>query len=289
MPSVKPFKKPTYFRSQHKDRAVHLDHIALAERYEQIHSNPDLSPVGKAKQWAQAAAELYKRHRGTETAQLKALAQLEAEGEARMGRAFSVSGDMIQREMDQKIFDRAASDPAVRTQLWRELTDGNRNDARTVRLRKMALALDPILTGLSDAHLNLIRLRLDPELPNEVRDLQVKALELDRELADTRALLTAIRESVRREDFEQLGVVGKPIGQWTAEERARYAEQVGMDRFREELYADLLFATELSGPVPANHLVDSEGRAAAANAAEQHPDLKDFFVPQPSDDKAVSA
>src|SRR5690606_41098034 len=101
-----------------------------------------------------------------------------------------------------------------RKQFMDRVLDASDTSERTAELRRYILNSDPMLTGFSDAAMNLLRLRLQPSLPQEVHQIENKMAVLREELRDTDLVMQAIQQSVDREDFEALGVIGKPMNEW---------------------------------------------------------------------------
>jgi hypothetical protein len=266
MPTKSKFRAPT-FAPFKKDRS----YVQLAAEAEQavaaIYADPNLSETGKAKAVAKALAPAYKTLRGVQNALRKRAPELEAEMEKLTGRAFSITMDAFHREQTMELAREMRRDPALRQRVLNRLIDERDQAPNTVELRKFFVHLDPMLSGLTDATVNLMRLRLQPSLPQEAQQIENKMAVLREELRDTALVMEAIQQSVHREDFEELGVVGKPMSEWTPEERAEYLAKHGQDAFGADLYADLQFSRGLRGDAPEGQ--QPEGHREALDAEER--------------------
>lgn len=272
--------RPPRLRAADTTRRTYTIKDALVAESKKIDENNLLSPEGKLRARGEKFEPLYREIRGIRDAGRRRLAELEREHESLIGKSYSVRADAARREMMAELVREGRRDPAIGAKIRERVSDRSRTDEDTQELRRYMLQLDPLLSGLSEPHLQLIRMALEPTLPKQVNDIRIRAREIDTDIEDAEALMAAIASSVSREQFEELGVVGKPMSAWSPEERAAYFEKVGPDAFRADLEADMRFDRELDfGATPTSQAVDAEGRQLGAEKALNDPQNAAMFAP----------
>lgn len=260
MPVRKPYVDPFRQRPSRVPQAQALT-AHLAQRYEGIVATDTLSDRGHVQQFSVAAAAAYKELRGIRTVYRKALeAKAERIGQL-TGRAFTVGLDAMQREQALEMAREARRDPAFKKALLDRLVNQRDDSPETLQLRRYFLNLDPMLSGFSEPTIDLLRLRLHPTLPAEVHALEVEMAQTRSDLAEIQLAMDTILPSCDRAVFEQLGIVGKPMSQWTPAERAEYIERVGLEAFQQDYVADAAFTA-----------LPSEGGIPASQRPEKHDD-----------------
>lgn len=175
-----------------------------------------------------------------------------------------------QRQVFLSLVSGMRTDATVRARTMDRLLDAKRVDAETMALRRFMLEEIPAeLLDITHAH-DVIRMRLQPTMPEEAAQLAASIREVDRASAHVEAALDSLAAVADRDVLEAEGAIGRRVTAWTPEERAAYAEKFGLDALAAAVSREIVFGA----PVRAGHpdtLSAPEARGAT-NA-----DLSDFF------------
>lgn len=264
-----PYRPPALARANPNLVALLAD---AAERATAIDADPNLSDAGKRNAQAKMFAPTYKRI----DAMRRPLAEKRAGLIARLERLGASIGHAprateAQRQLFLTLVNEMRRDPEVRARMLDRLTAANKVDPETQAMRRFFLEeLPPELLDLRHAH-DLMRLRLQPSLPEEAAQLTDAIREVDRELSHVEAALDSIATHADRDVLQAEGAVGRRVSEWTPEERASYAARFGLDALARAVAREVMTGAPVRTGHP-DHTAPSDDYHRTANA-----DMSDFF------------